>query len=107
MAVGVSAGGYLAQMAAFPGPEDGLDGPDYPEASGRVRAVISLSAPRDLTKKDWSPMVENDFLAPFLGERFQEGSEAYRKASPVSYVSSSSPPWSCSEPSASFSSSIS
>ncbi len=82
--IGWSYGGYLALMAGFTGPDDGLepagDGPDT-----KVQAVVSMGGFIDWTKLD-----ESD-AAWSLGGTADQIPDVYTKASPLTYVKSDNP----------------
>jgi len=83
--IGWSYGGYLALMAGLTGPADGFEpAGDGPETN--VQAVVSLGGFTDWTKMDESE------AAWSLGGTAQEIPDVYKKASPLSYVTSDSPP---------------
>jgi acetyl esterase/lipase len=93
-AVGFSAGGHLACLLGVTDKNDGLEGAGgHPEQSSRVQAVVSFFGPTDFTAKTWTKELEEKVFVPFLGVTFEEKPEAYRKASPVSYVSREDPPF--------------
>lgn len=93
-AIGFSAGGHLVSLLGAADKEAGLEGQGgHPNQSSRVQAVVSYFGPTDFTTKDWSEKVEDFFLVPFLGGRYEEKKETYRKASPISYVSKDDPPF--------------
>ena len=72
----------------------GLEGKGgNPKQSSRVQAVVSFFGPTDFTTKTWTNDVENIFLIPLLGGRFEEKKELYRKCSPLIYCSKDDPPF--------------
>lgn len=74
---GYSAGGYLAEMVAYSKtPED-----------SKIRAVVAGGAPSNLA---FYP--GGDLVPQFLGGTQQQVPERFHEASPVNYVSRSSPP---------------
>ena len=82
--IGGSAGGHLAAMVALTTPADGLDPKEpYGEFSCRVSCGVDMYGIADLTTYHDVSM---------LGKTFAEAPELYRKASPVTYVRSQSPP---------------
>lgn len=93
-AMGASLGGYGACMLGTTGPDDGFEGGDeYREHSSRVQAVAALGAPVDLTTKTWPDLAEKTLLEPFLGAKFANNSEVYRRASPGTYATKDDPPF--------------
>lgn len=93
---GFSAGGHLALMVGSTDSKAGFDGD--PEGSGvstRVQAVASWAGLSDLASPDGPRKLEGEreeLTRKFIGGTFGEMPDAYRKASPVSYVSSKSAP---------------
>ena len=93
---GFSAGGHLALLLGSTGPQDGFD--DDPERSGastRVQAVASWAGLSDLASTDGPRKLvgeREELTRKFIGGTFAEMPEAYRKASPLIYVSSRSAP---------------
>jgi acetyl esterase/lipase len=93
-AVGFSAGGHLVSLLGTADKESGLEGDEGNlDQSSRVQAVVSYFGPTDFTTKNWSADVEKAFLIPFLGGSFQDQPAAYKKASPITYVSKDDPPF--------------
>jgi acetyl esterase/lipase len=92
--VGFSAGGHLASMLGVTDEKDGLEG-DGGNAgqSSRVQAVVSFFGPEDFSTRDWPRDLEREVIVPFLGGSFADRADAYRKASPVSYVTRNAPPF--------------
>lgn len=94
--LGRSAGGHLALLAAYSQNEPSL--PASCEATDlRVRAVISLYAPTDLAWGYEHPANPRTYDGPatlrkFLGSDPQVAADAYRIASPLSYINAQSPP---------------
>ncbi|MEY3897506.1 MAG: hypothetical protein RLZZ214_3027 [Verrucomicrobiota bacterium] len=74
---GYSAGGYLAALTGL------IEGP----ADSQIRAIVTGGAPTDLT---FYP--GGDLVPQFLGGTQQQIPERFREASPVNYVTRSSPP---------------
>ena len=79
---GYSAGAHLAALAAGLSPGDRL----YAADAG-LKAVVSGGTPADLRKFHGGTLVPD-----FLGERWSEGSTAFRESSPAAYVSAGDPP---------------
>jgi acetyl esterase/lipase len=88
---GSSAGGHLVLMLGMADEKAGLEGSGgWTGVSSRVQAVCSYFGPTDLTA-----MKEGgDITAPrlFIGGTSEDMPDAYRKASPVTYVSQDDPP---------------
>jgi len=92
--VGFSAGGHLAAMLGLAGTQDGLEGAGgNAEQSSRVQAVVSFFGPTDFSTRDWPADFEREVIVPFLGGSWADRPDAYRKASPISYVSARAPPF--------------
>lgn len=81
-AFGYSAGGHLAALLGGIGP-----GEPHHVPGAEVQAVVAGGAPTDLRKFQGGVLVPR-----FLGERWSEGSRAFREASPVAHVSPGDPP---------------
>ncbi len=82
--IGGSAGGHLAAMLAVAGAKAGLDpaGP-YAEFSCRVQCAVPMYGAYDFTDR-------NDLT--MIGKKRQESPEAYRAASPIVYLTPTTPP---------------
>jgi acetyl esterase/lipase len=93
-AVGFSAGGHLACMLGVTSAEDNFGNDDFAndEISPRVQAVVNFFGPGDLASDEWSDLAVRKYLIPFLGGTAEGRPEAYRKASPVTYISPDDPP---------------
>lgn len=81
-AFGYSAGAHLAALLGTLSPGDAL------ASTPRVAAVVAGGTPSDLTKFKGGKLVPQ-----FLGTNWKTDPEAYRRASPVTYVSSDDPPF--------------
>jgi acetyl esterase/lipase len=93
-AIGFSAGAHLACLLGVTNKDDGLEGKGgNTDQSSRVQCVVSFFGPTDLTRDDWTKEVEDNILVPFLGGTIKEKPELYKKASPVTYVTKSAPPF--------------
>ena len=93
-AMGLSAGGHLACMIGLTADTDRF-GEDYVAeqgASARVQAVVNFFGPGNMASKDWSALAVRKYLVPFLGGTAEEHPDDYRKASPITYISSDDPP---------------
>jgi acetyl esterase/lipase len=97
--VGFSAGGHLVNLLGTTDPKDELEGPALKDApSTRLKAVVSYFGPTDFLAHENQPRealegMEKYFLKPFLGVTFTENPEAYKKASPITYVTADDPPF--------------
>jgi len=93
---GFSAGGHLALLMGSTDPKAGFD--EDPEGSGastRVQAVASWAGLSDLASTDGPRKLvgeREELTRKFIGGTFAEMPEAYRKASPLLYVSPRSAP---------------
>lgn len=89
-AMGTSAGGHLAAMAGTA--DDGAfgGGGEWPGFSGRVRAVVSLYGPADLTSDDWEQWQLTVFPAVF--GTANPASPILAQASPINHVTPDDPP---------------
>lgn len=84
-ALGMSAGAHLALMLGVMDDDDGLDDSGgWTDHSSRVHAVVSYAGPTQLVG-EFGP-VSTAILNSFLGGTNQELPDAYRQASPISYV---------------------
>jgi acetyl esterase/lipase len=93
-AMGFSAGAHLACMLGVTDKADGLEGSGgNPDESSRVQAVVSFFGPTDLTQSVFRKDAVENNLAPLLGGTLAEQPEAYRRASPIRYVTEKSPPF--------------
>lgn len=81
-AFGYSAGAHLAALLGTLSPGDALF------AEPRVAAVVAGGTPSDLSKFEGGRLVPQ-----FLGTTFQETPDAFRRASPVHYISPDDPPF--------------
>jgi len=85
-AVGFSAGAHLSMLLGTMDQKDGLEGSGgNPDQSSKVQAVVSWFGPTDLGQKDF-PASVNEMIDNFLGGTLEEKPEAYKAASPVTYV---------------------
>lgn len=91
-AVGMSAGAHLAMLLGTMDKPEGLEGNGgWPEQTSKVQSVVSFVGPTDLAAEDFGEMSRN-ILNNFLGGTRDEKLELYRKASPITYVSSGDAP---------------
>lgn len=85
-AIGDSAGGHLALMLGVTSPEDGFEGQTaFPETSSRIQAAASYYGPTDLTEM-LGVEVSSSTVPRLIGSTLRESPEAYRGASPMSYI---------------------
>lgn len=93
-ALGFSAGGHLACLLGVTTKDDRLEGNGgNADQSSAVQAVVSFFGPTDLTRGDWSKQVRSRYIEPFLGGSIADKPDAYKKASPITYVSKKAPPF--------------
>lgn len=86
-AVGFSAGAHLAMLLGSMDREDGLEGEGgWADQSSKVQVVVAFAGPTELDAPD-IPEVSRPLVRDFLGGSPDEKRDAYRRASPVSYVS--------------------
>ena len=95
--LGRSAGGHLALLAAYTPNDPALPPGDHSDANTRVRAVISLYGPTDLTWGYNNPAHPDVVNGPRTLRRFLGGDPAslpdiYTEASPISHVGAQTPP---------------
>ncbi len=91
---GASAGGQLAMLVAMADEKAGLEGAGgWPNVSSRVKAVSSWYGPTDFTvgATEFEHHTGRALVKLFRGT-LAEKPEDYRRASPITYVSVSSPP---------------
>ncbi len=90
-AVGFSAGAHLSMMLGTMDKADGLDDVgDFPDQSSKVQAVVSFFGPTDLTAE--YPQRSKAIVRNFIGGDFKEMPDAYRRASPITYVNAGDAP---------------
>jgi acetyl esterase/lipase len=86
--VGFSSGANLALMLAFTRTTDGLEGvDDYLQYSSAVQAVVNFSAATDLVSWNMEP-----YVSAYIGGSLESKAELFKKASPVEYIWSGTPP---------------
>jgi acetyl esterase/lipase len=88
--IGGSAGGHLAMMVGFSSDVEELDGTGgHAGVSSRVRAIVNLYGPTDLTV----PVATDDGkVVEFLkGKKIEEARGDYELASPITHVSKDDP----------------
>jgi len=89
--IGGSAGAHLALLAAYGWKNPGVnsDSTDVPENNHRIKAVVDIYGPVDLTTK----YARNQLLVTsFIARSFEEAPELYREASPIQYLDKNDPP---------------
>lgn len=95
---GGSAGGHLAALVGTSGNVDLLDGDlgEFTALPSRVRCVVNICGPADLTKPVCTSRAAEELIAglvtKLLGGTIVEKPAAAREASPITYVSSATPP---------------
>ncbi|MEZ6063592.1 MAG: alpha/beta hydrolase [Planctomycetaceae bacterium] len=89
-AAGGSAGGHLVMMVGY-----SSDVPDFDRSGGnfdvssRVQAVVNFYGPVDLT----TPYARShELVTSFIGRSYDDATEAYRSASPLTHITSDDPP---------------
>ncbi len=89
--IGGSAGAHLALLAAYGWENTNVssDSSDVPENSHRIKAVVDIYGPVDLTTKYAR---NHPSLTSFIAHSFEEASELYREASPIQYLDKNDPP---------------
>ncbi len=86
-AIGFSAGAHLSMMLGVMGKEDGLEGEGgHADQPSQVNAVVAYFGPTDFVSFEF-PQASKGIVEKFIGGPREEKREAYRKASPVTYVS--------------------
>jgi acetyl esterase/lipase len=92
-ATGGSAGGHLSLMLGVTDEDDGLEGPTDGDAPGtRVQAVVNVFGPTDMTHLHATSKGAAPILASFLAGTPDSAADAYRKSSPITYVTKDDPP---------------
>jgi acetyl esterase/lipase len=91
-AVGFSAGAHLSMMLGTMDAEDGFEGDGgWADRSSKVQAVVSFFGPTELMADD-IPDRSVPLLSAFIGGSKSDKPQAYRDASPLTYVSSGDAP---------------
>src|SRR5436190_47405 len=91
-AIGFSAGAHLSMLLGTMDKRDGLEGSGgNPDQSSKVQAVVSYFGPTDLAQKDF-PANVNGMIYDFLGGMPEEKAEAFKAASPVTYIDKNDAP---------------
>ncbi len=90
-AIGGSAGGHLVAMLGVTDASAGFDVGEYLDQSSRVKAVVDLFGPADLTVKQFTESQANTIRTAFGVQSPDDPLLA--KASPVTYISKDDPPF--------------
>lgn len=89
---GASAGGHLSLLVGLTDPESKLEGESgHPDESSRVQAVVNVYGPTEMASCYEKSSVAWIFRL-FLGGTPDEAADAYRQASPLTYVTADDPP---------------
>ncbi len=87
--IGGSAGGHLAMMVGYAGNEVLFDEGCSIENTSKVKAVIDLYGPADLT----TPYAQGTYQTKdFMGSPYEDNPQLYKLASPKTYISPDDPP---------------
>lgn len=89
--IGGSAGGHLAMMIGYHANDRDYAGDcDYPGTDAKVKAVVNLYGPVDLTT-DFA--INHPSVKQLIGQDFSETTKsAYEACSPITFISSDDPP---------------
>lgn len=87
--IGGSAGGHLSTMVGYSPDEPMFEECDVDSVSSRVQAVVNLYGAVDLTT-DFAR--NNPLTHKFLGHKYSEAPDIYKKASPLTYITADDPP---------------
>jgi len=89
--IGGSAGAHLATLAAYGWntPAHINDTSDLPRNDHKVKAVVDIYGPVDLTTEYAR---NHPLITSFLAKKWDEAPEIFREASPVNYLDESDPP---------------
>ena len=91
-AIGFSAGAHLSMMLGTMDKEDGLEGDGgNPDQSSKVQAVVAYFGPTDMTADD-IPERSVPLVTDFIGGSKADKLAEWRRASPISYVTSGDAP---------------
>jgi acetyl esterase/lipase len=88
---GGSAGGHLVSLLGVADASAGWDVGQYTDQSSRVQAVVDMFGPADLTVPDFNGL-HTQLLEQVFGTT-DPNSEALKRASPVTWISSGDPPF--------------
>lgn len=87
--IGGSAGGHLAMMVGYGGNESLFDESCSIENTSKVKAIIDLYGPTDLT----TPYAKGTYQTKdFIGSSYEDKPQLYKLASPKTYISPDDPP---------------
>ncbi|MFO0919410.1 MAG: alpha/beta hydrolase [Planctomycetaceae bacterium] len=90
---GGSAGGHLSLLVGLADETAGLEGNGgHADQSSRVQAVVNIFGPTDLSKAYQEGEAARPYFVALCGGTPDSAAEAYKKASPISYVSKDDPP---------------
>ena len=92
-AFGTSAGGHLASLLGTIDESAGFDSDALGDVSSRVKAVVDIVGPVDLTDPALPPVTATGIQAAFGVLGGTKGDPTLTKASPVTYVSPDDPPF--------------
>lgn len=89
--IGGSAGAHLALLAAYEWkkPNDSIENMAIPEMRHRIKAVVDIYGPIDLTT-DYAQ--HQSLVTSFMAHSYKEAPDLYRAASPINYLDKSDPP---------------
>jgi len=89
--IGGSAGAHLALLAAYGWKKPGVnnDSTNVGEKSHRIKAVVDIYGPADLTT-EYSR--NHSLVTSFLAHSFKEAPELFTEASPIHYLDKNDPP---------------
>jgi acetyl esterase/lipase len=91
--VGASAGGHLVLMLGCADEKAGFEGTGgHPNQSSRVQAVCDFCGPTDLLTQELKPPLLIEVEQDFIGATIDQKPAAFKKASPIEYVSRENPP---------------
>ncbi len=88
--IGGSAGGHLSMMVGYSSdvPDFDIDC-DMDSISSKPQAIVNLYGPVDLTTEYAHT---HKLTVNFIGQTWEENPDAYKKASPISYITPDDPP---------------
>jgi acetyl esterase/lipase len=90
-AIGFSAGAHLSMMLGVMDSADGLEGEGgWPDQSSKVQVVVAYFGPTNLL--DEYPPTSKEIVKNFIGGTKEEMSDAYKRASPLTYVNEGDAP---------------
>jgi dipeptidyl aminopeptidase/acylaminoacyl peptidase len=88
--IGGSSGGYLAMMAGYTNGISKFEDDSFPDSiNSDVQLVVDLYGPPDLTNEE---VIETTSADRFIGKPYSTNPEAYKEASPITYISNGNPP---------------